>query len=301
MTLRIARWRVTTLLAISLLLLLGIPAAASASSASAVAPVATGTGWITLANLSEVAPPVDEYVYSSGSSKPQLVVPDQAYGSISDPDQVSPGGYTVKMFKAGASPSGQPLLSADVTVEAGHSYTVAALSVSSQGMMAQVIDNSLTTPTGKSLVRVIQASINQKHVDFWCSKYIADDAPSGSVSHYAAVQPGSWTMKATGPSSTDSMGVTLMAGSVYTEVVIDGPNGIEIENHVDAAGSGIPPASGVSTGFGGTASHGPGSPLPWLAVIAAGLVLAVAGGVRLGRSALRLGRRRPPAPRPLRM
>ena len=33
---------------------------------------------------------------------------------------------------------------------------------------------------------------------------------------------------------------------------------------------------GVGTGFGGTAPHGPGSPLPWLAVIGAGAVLTLA-------------------------
>jgi LPXTG-motif cell wall-anchored protein len=35
---------------------------------------------------------------------------------------------------------------------------------------------------------------------------------------------------------------------------------------------------GASTGFGGTASHGPGSPLPWLAVIGAGVLLVLTGG-----------------------
>ena len=43
----------------------------------------------------------------------------------------------------------------------------------------------------------------------------------------------------------------------------------------------------MNTGFGGTAAHGPGSPLPWLAVIGAGLLLALTGGIWLRRSRLR--------------
>ena len=43
----------------------------------------------------------------------------------------------------------------------------------------------------------------------------------------------------------------------------------------------------MNTGFGGTAAHGPGSPIPWLAVIGAGLLLTVTGGIWLGRGRLR--------------
>jgi hypothetical protein len=289
---RITSWRAATLLAI-LTLFLGIPAAASASSASsasAAAPAAASTGWITLANLSETSPAVDVYVYPSGSSTPQLVLRDVGYGTVSAPDQVSVGGYRVKMLIAGASVSSQPLLSAGVNVAAGHSYTMADLTVASQAKQLQVIDNSLTTPSGKSLVRVIQASFDQKSVKFYCScgGYITTNAAPGSVSSYAPIPPGTWTMTATGASSKASTPVTLTADTVHTEVVIDGPNGIEIENLVDAAGPGEPPAGGVGTGFGGTAGHGPGSSLPWLAVIGAGALLAVAGGLRLRRSVPRV-------------
>jgi hypothetical protein len=80
--------------------------------------------------------------------------------------------------------------------------------------------------------------------------------------------------------------VTLTAGSIHTLVVLDGAKGLEIDDLVDADGSSELPAGGAATGFGGTAPHGPGSPLPWLEVIAGGLALAVGGGL-----ALRCGRR----------
>ena len=52
-----------------------VAAAASASSSAA------GTGWIRLGNLT--TSPVDAYVYSSGNSSPQIVLPDLTYGTVS--------------------------------------------------------------------------------------------------------------------------------------------------------------------------------------------------------------------------
>ncbi len=65
--------------------------------------------------------------------------------------------------------------------------------------------------------------------------------------------------------------------------MLDGASGLEVVSLEDASGSGKPPLGGVSTGFGGTAAHGPGSPVPWLAAIGAGALLALAGGLRLRR------------------
>ena len=110
---------------------------------------------------------------------------------------------------------------------------------------------------------------------------------SGSVSTYASIPPGTWTMSATGPSAQTSLPVTLADNTVHTEVVIDGSSGLEIINLVDAAGAGQPPTGGANTGFGGTAAHGPGSPLPWLAVIGAGMLLTLTGGIWLRRNRLR--------------
>ena len=260
--------------------LFGIPAAASASAA-------TGTGWLRVGNLSPTTSPVDVYVYPSGSSVATFTLPDVAYGEVSGYQVVNAGGYTVKMLSAGSPASSTPVLSASVTVQAAHSYTVAALSVSSSGGQAMVLDDSLTTPAGKSLVRVIQASLSQKVVKFYCScgGYIAPDATPGSVSKYMAIPPGpssGWTMTATGSTAKASLFVPLTADTVHTEIVLEtSGGGIQIVNLLDAAGANQPPVGGVETGFGGTAPHGPGSPLPWIAVIGAGALLALAGGLRL--------------------
>ena len=281
MKFRIMPWRVIVLLAFSALLL-GIPAAASASSS------AVSTGWIRLGNLT--TSPVDAYVYSSGNSSPQIVLSDLTYGTVSSYQVVNAGDYTVDMRTAGSSSSSKPVFTASATVQAGRAYTVAALTVANVGGQAMVFNDSLTTPAGKSLVRVIQASLNQKTVKFYCScgGYITTNAARGSVSAYAPIPPGTWTMTATGSSAKGSLPVTLTAATVHTELVLDTTGGgIEVVNLLDAAGPGQPPVGGVSTGFGGTAPHGPGSPLPWLAVIGAGLLLTLTGGLRLRHNRLR--------------
>ena len=197
------------------------------------------------------------------------------------------------MRAAGSAASSRPVLSADVTVQGGKAYTAAALSAKGQAAQLKILDDRLTTPAGKSLVRVIQASAKQDAVKFHCSCApgpagdIVSKASPGSVSSYAAIPAGTWTMSATGSSGKASLPVTLAGSTVHTEVVLDGSSGLEIVNLTDAAGVGQPPAGGVNTGFGATAAHGPGSPIPWLAVIGAGLLLTLTGGIWLGRGRLR--------------
>ena len=275
--------RITMLLAASALLL-GIPAAATASAASAT----TGTGWIRLAHLSPNTPAVDVYLYSFGNSNAQIVLHHVAYGTVSPYEAVTAGDYSVAMRASGASPSSQPVLSTSVTVKADHAYTVAGMGPES-GLRLQVLNDDLTTPSGKSLVRVIQASLKQQSVKFHCScgGDIAPKASFASVSPYVPIPAGTWTMSAIATGATANLPVSLVAGTVHTEVVLDGANGLEIVNLEDAAGAGKPPVGGVTTGFGGTAGHGPGSPVPWLALIGAGTLIALTGGFRLRRHGFR--------------
>jgi hypothetical protein len=280
---RVMPWRPAVLLAFAALLV-GIPASAPASAA-------TSTGWVSLGNLSETPSPVDVYLYSSGDSSPQLVEHDVAYGTLLPYQQVNAGGYSVKMRTAGSSASSNPVWSVSFTVQAGGAYTVVPLRTSAQQGQLKVIDNNLTTPQGKSFVRVIQADINQSQVTFHCScaagapGNITTDAAPGTVSSQAPIPSGTWTMSATSPTANASVPITLTAGTVHTAIVIAAPSGgIEIVNVLDAAGAGQPPTGGASTGFGGTAPHGAGSPLPWLVLIGGGALLALAGGWRLRRN-----------------
>ena len=269
--------RLLMLLAASALLL-GIPAAtAFASSAT------TGTGWIRLAHLSPNTPAVDVYLYSFDDSNAMIVLHHVAYGTVSPYESVKAGDYSVAMRATGASPSSQPVLSTSVTVAAGKAYTVAGMGPES-GLRLQVLDDELTTPPGQARVRVIQASLKQQTVKVTLgSTVLASSLKFANVSPYQTVSPGSQTATVSAGAEEANSSVTLAAGTVHTLVVLDGASGLEVVNLEDASGSGKPPLGGVSTGFGGTAAHGPGSPVPWLAAIGAGALLALAGGLRLRR------------------
>jgi Domain of unknown function (DUF4397) len=274
--------RITTLLATSALLF-GVPAAAIAFAAGTASAATTGTGWIRLAHLSPSTAPVDVYLYSFGNPSAHIVLHHVGYGTVSPYEAVSGGDYSIAMRTAGASPTSQPVLSASVTVATGHAYTVAAVGPRS-GLRLQVLDDDLTTPAGKALVRVIQASLKQQVVKVsWDGKVIVSKLAFASVTSYQAVSPGTEAVAVTGARADASSTVTLAAGTVHTLVVLDGAEGLEIANTEDAAGSAQMPKGGAQTGFGGTAPHGRGSPVPWLVVIATGSLLALTGGLRLRR------------------
>ena len=264
--------RLLMLLAASALLL-GIPAAATAFASSAT----TGTGWIRLAHLSPNTPAVDVYLYSFGNSNAKIVLHHVAYGEASPYETVTAGDYSVAMRLAGASSSTSPVLSTGVTIAAGHAYTVAGMGPES-GLRLQVLDDELTTPSGKALVRVIQASLKDQTVKVtYGSDVLASSLAFATVTSYHTVTPGTETVAVTAGGGDANTSVSIAAGTVHTLVVLDGANGLEIDNLTDAAGSGDAPSGAVQTGFGGTAGHGPGSALPWLALIAVGLALAVTG------------------------
>src|SRR6266568_6386207 len=171
-------------------LLFGMPASAS--------PAATGTGWIRLAHLSPNTPAVDVYLYSFGNTNAQIVLHHVAYGTVSPYEAVTPGDYSVAMRSSGASASSQPVLSTSVTVKADHAYTVAGMGPRS-GLRLQVLNDQLTTPSGKSEVRVIQASLKQQTVKFTCGgQAIVPKATFASVSSYQAIPANTWTMEAIG-------------------------------------------------------------------------------------------------------
>src|SRR5580700_6551344 len=275
---RVMPWRPAVLLAFSALLI-GIPASASA------APAAGSTGFISLGNLSESPSPVDVYLYSSGASSPQFVQHGVAYGTIRPYQAVNAGDYSVKMRAAGSSASSNPVWSVSLTVKAGGTYTVVPLRASAQQGQLKVIDNNLTTPKGKSFVRVIQAAVNQKQVTFHCSCALGDpgnittDAAPGSVSPQAPIPSGTWTMSATGPNAKTSLPVTLTAGTVHTDIVIDAPGGgIQIINLTDSAGARQAPTGGTSAGTSVSYRRVPvGLPAAWRFVSISALAFSPSG------------------------
>jgi Domain of unknown function (DUF4397) len=279
---RLARLAAGTALVVGMLGL-AVPAASAAPASST-----TGTGWLRLAHLSPNTPAVDCYLYSFDNPNAMIVLHHVAYGAVSPYESVPAGEYTVAMRGAGASPSSKPVLSASVDVQAGDAYTVAGMGPYA-GLRLQVVQDRLTTPAGKALVRVIQASMRQPKVTVALgSQNLASQLAFSRISSYATVSPGTYTVKAAGSSESTSSSVKVTAGAIYTLVVLDSGAKLSVDELIDAQGSKVEPAGGVQTGFGGTAAQAGDALAPWLGIGAAGLV-AAAGGVLL------VSRRRRPA------
>jgi hypothetical protein len=270
---------------------LGMIAYAAPASASA------GTGWLRLAHLSPNTPAVDVYLYSFHNPKAMVVVHHVAYGTISGFQPVPSGEYTVAMRGAGAKPSSPPVLSTTVNIRPGGAYTVAGMGPY-KGLRLQIIKDRLTTPPGKALVRIIQASLTQHRVTVSAGKKVlVSKLPFAQVTSYVAVPAGTWNVAAAGQSEHTASTITLAAGTIHTIVVLDHPGALALDDLVDAASSKIIPTGAPATGFGGTAPRPSPSELPWLVVAAGGLLLCAAGVRWATRShgLHSIGNRRPPA------
>jgi hypothetical protein len=263
--------------------LLALTAVAGPAGAATSHVPASGYGWVRLAHLSPNTPPVDVYLYSYGKPNAMVVLHHVSYGTVSPYERVPHGEYTVAMRGVGASPSSTPVLSNNLMVHPGHAYTVAGVGPNKE-LRLQVLDDRLTTPRGKSLVRVIQASLKEHHVTVTAgSATLAHNLAFASTTGYGTDSPGTWMVHAKGGSEAWSGQVKLASGTIHTLVVLDSSSGLEVTDLMDAAGSSVMPNGGAATGLGGTAPAPGSSPLPWLAALVAGALLTLAGGYRLRR------------------
>jgi hypothetical protein len=190
----------------------GITATASASS------MPSGTGWMRCAHLSPNTAPVDIYLYSFGDPKAMDVLRHVPYGEVGMYMKMPAGEYTAAIRPAGAPASTVPVLAANIMVHAGHAYTMAAIGPAN-ALRLQGLNDQLTTPHGKSMVRVIQASLKEHHVTVRAgSATLASNLAFASVTPYTADKPGQWMLHAAGGSETWSGNVKLTAGSIHTLV-----------------------------------------------------------------------------------
>jgi len=249
------------------LLLGAVPAGASRGASPS-------GGWVRLAHLSPNAPAVDVYLYSFGNPRARLVLHHVSYGTVSPYEQVTAGDYTVSMRSVGASPTAQPLLSTGFHVDAGQSYTVAGMGPAA-GLRLQVLKDTLNVPAGRVLIRVIQASLREHVVSVRLSgETLVRRLDFASTTPYQAVSAGSTVAHVTGSTEHASLGMSLRPDTIHTLVVLDGSGRLRLTDLEDAAGSAVRPAGGAPAGLGGTAPRPASSPVPWLALAGAGLLLA---------------------------
>jgi hypothetical protein len=268
-------------------LALASPLALAPSAAQAGTRPAVGDqgniGWVRCANLSQ-GTQEDVYLYPFGDPQDPTVLSHQSYGGVSSYMPVGAGQYTLAVRPAGATASSPASISTSFMVGAGINYTVASIK-SGSGQKLRVLQDQMAGTKGEALVRVIQASAKEPQVTVGIgADTLARDLASGSVTSYQTVRPGTPTVTFSASGGHASMPVSLPSGSVHTIVVLDGTSGLKIDNLTDAVGSKDTPKGGAATGFGGTAP--PAGPVlaPWLATLAAGLLLAAGGVLGLRRS-----------------
>jgi hypothetical protein len=115
------------------------------------------------------------------------------------------------------------------------------------------------------------------------SDTLASKLAFGSATGYKTLPAGSDTVKFSSSGGDTSAPASLAADTVHTIVVLDGSNGLEVDNLTDAAGSQVAASGGAATGFGGTAPR-PADTLPWLLTMTGGVLLALAGWASLRRT-----------------
>jgi Domain of unknown function (DUF4397) len=275
---------ITTLLGGTAAVAAAASPAASAASRVSAAPAAMQDGWVRCAHLSPDAPAMDIYMYQFGDNSHPMILRHVTYGGVSEYMAVSPGQYTVAMRAAGAPMSSLPVLVTSFMVSARTAYTVAGIGPD-PGLREEVLQDQIMPPMGKTLVRVIQASLKQSLVTVsYGPDVLARQLTFGSVTSYMAVSPGAHTVQFTAAGASAAMPVRLAADTVHTIVVLDGSSGLQVDALTDAVGSTMMPMGGPNTGFGGTALRPSSDPAPWLLIIAAGSLLAAAGLTGLRRS-----------------
>jgi Domain of unknown function (DUF4397) len=244
-----------------------------ATQAHAEGPV----GYVRLAHLSPDTPKVDVYVSKVGDTAPPQVFEHVGYGIMTSYMPLPVGTYAVAMRTEGAPASSPPVLTTQVTVAEGGAYTVAGVGKFA-GLGLKVLTDDLSRPAaGQAKVRVIQASVNAPVLDVELTDgtLVAKGATFASTTDYRIVNPGTWTLRLrpNGSSVATTLGADLAAGSVYSLLVLDGPNGLALQLRADARGGANVPDGGIDAGGGGSS---PWYPLP---VIAVGAVLVLALGI----------------------
>ncbi|TFV98781.1 DUF4397 domain-containing protein [Orlajensenia leifsoniae] len=226
------------------------PSAATAADA--------GTGWLRLGHLSPDTKSVDVEV-TAPNGDTVLELNGVSYGDVSPYSELQSGTYTVSMVPEGSSAATAPVISADIEVPAKSAMTVVAYGPTSD-LEVKAVEDDLAPPTaGFGRIRLFQASTITDSVDVETSTGlpIAKDAAAGTVTDYAEIPAGSWTLELTGGDAAASSDVDVAAGSVSTLFVLDtADGGLTILPIVDSAAVGRSPDGGVQTGGGGTAPGG---------------------------------------------
>lgn len=239
------------------------------------------TARVRVIHASPDAPAVDVFVDG------QAVLTNVAFPAISNYLDVPAGPHEVRVAPAGQG-ANAAVITANLTLEAGRAYTVAAVGQLAN-IRAQVYNDNLSAPAaGKAHVRVIHASPDAPAVRVGVANgpTLIESLAFPNASDYLPVDAGTYDLQVT-PAGADDVvldlaGTTLQAGTIYDVVAVGNLANIRAEVATFTPQQAAPaPAPGGAT---------PGT-LPDTGVSDAWLPLALLFGVLLLGGGLALRRR----------
>jgi Domain of unknown function (DUF4397) len=243
-------------------LVVGVGAATPAAHAAVPAE-------LRVAHLSPDTQPMDVYVTPFAGGE-KLVLPGLAFGQVSEYMPLAAGIYQFGFRPAGTPAAQPPVVIFSATVAWGSDYTFAVLGKLADLKTNLLKDDNSAPAANSASVRLIQAdsTSDQISVQVENGPLLADKIGFGTVTGYATVAAGTWTLDLTTQAgATTKQTLSLDSASVNSLVVLTGTDGPKLSVLTDAKGMAIE-----------TAAAAPADAPP---VVAAQQVLPV-GGIQTG-------------------
>jgi hypothetical protein len=191
----------------------------TAALVSALPVSAADVARVRVLHASPDAPAVDIYI-NDAIVEGLTNVP---FGTLSNYMPVAAGDYNVKVFATGDDT--MPVIDADVTVETGMSYTIAATGLVAE-IAGTVFNDNPTLSADEALVRVIHLSPDAPNVDIAPdgADALISDLAFPNATDYAALAAGSYDLEVRVAGATDVAlqldPLQLEAGRAYTVFAI---------------------------------------------------------------------------------
>ena len=186
----------------------------------AMPAAAQNEAFVRVVHASPDAPNVDVWVDG------EAVLTDVPFTAVSDYLTLPAGTYNVQVTATGTT---DPVIDADLTLEAGTSYTVAATGLLAD-ITATVLVDDRTPASGQAKLRVFHASPSAPaEVDIAVTDgpILVEGLAYPEATDYLTVDAGTYPLEIRAAGSPDaalSLEATLEAGENYTAIAIDDPD-----------------------------------------------------------------------------
>jgi hypothetical protein len=240
---------------------------------------------IRIAHFSPDASYVDVYMVSLNRKQ---LFPNVFYKGVSAYWKVAAGPFTYEVRPAGATPESTPAIRVTGRLEAGKTYTVAAVGRKAELRGVLFRDDMSPSAPGKAKLRFLDAAIGLPQVDIALAggKTLSSGVSFPEPTGYSQLASGRYKVEVrrSGADAVLVKGNVAVRPGTVTSVALLGGGGKprELFAFGDATGTRVAPSGGIRTGAGGTApsSRAPAAPVLLLAVGAGLLAVSARRRVR---------------------